>query len=309
MRSKFLCTALFVAAPLSAFAHVSLSEQQARPGTPYSAHFKVGHGCDGSPTTALVISIPDGVTGITPQEKSGWKMQTMRVGAKVTGVTFSGGKLAGDMPDEFVIAMMLPDKLGPLAFPVMQTCEKGSENWAELPAEDGHKLSAPAPVLTLTKTPVNNGGGMDMAGMNMKGMDMKGMNMPGAMMGSAGPAPLGVTVKEAWIRALPGTSGGYFTLHNGGSKQVVLTDASSPGCGMLMLHKSEDKGGMSSMSHVSEVPVAAGADVEFTPGGLHLMCMDTKPAITPGATVPVTLIFKDGGQLTTQFPVRNAAGK
>jgi copper(I)-binding protein/uncharacterized protein YcnI len=289
-------------APLPAFAHVILAEPQARPGSQYNAHFKIGHGCDGSPTVALTITMPDDVSMVAPQEKPGWKMQVTRRDTKITAVTYSGGRLAGDMPGEFIVIMTLPDKLGPLAFPATQTCEKGSESWSELPAADGHKLQNPAPLLTLTKTPVNNGG--------MAGMDMKGMNMPGMQMGDGkSGAPAGVTVKDAWIRALPTTSGGYFTLHNGGSKQVVLTGASSPGCGMLMLHKSEDKGGMSGMSDVQEIPVAAGADVQFTPGSFHLMCMDTKPVIKPGASVPVTLIFTDGGRLTTQFPVRNAAGK
>ena len=120
-----------------------------------------------------------------------------------------------------------------------------------------------------------------------------------------------LTVRDAWIRALPSAvpSGGYFTLHNGGVKPVVLTGAESPGCGMLMLHKSEDKGGMSAMTDVAEVPVAAGDTVKFVPGGYHLMCMDAKPAIKPGATVPVTLSFKDGGKLTVPFAVRNASGQ
>ena len=53
-------------------------------------------------------------------------------------------------------------------------------------------------------------------------------------------------------------SGGYFTLENKSGKAVTLTGADSPACGMLMLHKSDDKGGMSSMSDVTEVPVPAG---------------------------------------------------
>ena len=120
-----------------------------------------------------------------------------------------------------------------------------------------------------------------------------------------------ITIEKGWIRALPGTapSGGYFVLHNTGKKAATLVGAESPACGMLMLHKSEDKGGMSSMSDVAEVPVAAGADVQFTPGSFHLMCMDTKPSIKPGGTVAVTLNFKDGGRLTTVFQIRNAAGK
>src|SRR5262249_46574544 len=133
-----------------------------------------------------------------------------------------------------------------------------------------------------TPTPVNNKSSDGMAGMDMSGMDM-GHHGSGA-------APGRVVIPGPRIRAppAPGPSGGYFTLHNGGSKPVVLTGASSPGCGMLMLHKSEDKGGMSAMSDVAEVPVAAGANIEFSPGGFHLMCMDAKPVIKPGATVPVT---------------------
>ena len=120
-----------------------------------------------------------------------------------------------------------------------------------------------------------------------------------------------VAVTDAWIRALPPgvPSGGYFTLRNGGAKPLTLTGASSPGCGMLMLHKSETMGGMSSMHHVDELKVPAGGTIKFAPGGYHLMCMDAKPVIKPGGAVPVTLAFKDGSNLTVEFAVRNAAGK
>ncbi|NKX51382.1 DUF1775 domain-containing protein, partial [Arthrobacter deserti] len=39
-----------------------------------------------------------------------------------------------------------------LAFPVLQTCEQGSTDWAQLPAEgqDGHELESPAPAFTVT---------------------------------------------------------------------------------------------------------------------------------------------------------------
>ena len=134
-----------------------------------------------------------------------------------------------------------------------------------------------------------------------------------ALLLAAGPVfaagPLGV--RDAWIRAMPAgiPSGGYFTLHNDTAKAAVLTGASSPGCGSLMLHKSENKGGMSSMQHIEEVDVPAGGSIAFAPGGYHLMCMQATQAITPGATVAVTLSFKDGSKITAPFAVRNAAGK
>jgi len=118
-------------------------------------------------------------------------------------------------------------------------------------------------------------------------------------------------VRDGWIRAMPAgiPSGGYFTLHNNGSMDVVLTGASTPACGSLMLHKSEMTGGMSSMRHVDEVAVPAGGSTAFAPGGYHLMCMQASSAITPGGRVAVTLSFKDGSTLTVPFAIRNAAGK
>ncbi len=120
-----------------------------------------------------------------------------------------------------------------------------------------------------------------------------------------------ITVGDAWIRALPLSvpSGGYFVLHNGGPKPVMLTGADSPACGMLMLHKSEDHGGMGSMDDVAAVAVPAGGTLKFAPGGYHLMCMQAKPAIKAGGSVPVTLTFKDAAPLTVKFQVRNAMGK
>jgi copper(I)-binding protein len=123
----------------------------------------------------------------------------------------------------------------------------------------------------------------------------------------AKPAPLAVS--DAWIRLLPGNSAGYFTLRNNGTAKVQLTGADTPACGMLMLHKSEEKGGMSSMQDVQSVDVPAGGSVSFSPGSYHLMCMDAKPSLKLGASVPVTFSFKGAPPLTARFDVRSATGK
>ena len=124
-------------------------------------------------------------------------------------------------------------------------------------------------------------------------------------------APDAVRVENGWIRALPGAvpSGGYFVLRNIGQKKETLTGARSPACGMLMLHVSENKGGMSTMRHVESLDVAPGGTLEFKQGGYHLMCMQATAAIKPGARVPVTLLFRDGTTVTAEFAVRDAAGK
>jgi hypothetical protein len=124
-------------------------------------------------------------------------------------------------------------------------------------------------------------------------------------------APSPLSLKDGWIRLLPGNlpAGGYFILHNSGKATVQLTGADTPACGMLMLHKSEDKGGMSSMQDVAAVDVPGGGDISFSPGGYHLMCMDPKPSLKQGAQVPVTLSFKGAPPLTARFDVRGATGK
>jgi len=121
----------------------------------------------------------------------------------------------------------------------------------------------------------------------------------------------GATVSDGWIRRLPGDlpAAGYFTLHNGGHNSVALTGADSPSCGMLMLHKSENMGGMMHMMEVSRVEVAPGETVRFAPGSYHLMCMMPAPALKPGGQASVTLIFADGTRLQSQFAVRGAGGK
>ena len=120
-----------------------------------------------------------------------------------------------------------------------------------------------------------------------------------------------VTIKDAWFRALPANvpSGGYFTLHNGGKDTITLTGADSAACGMLMLHKSEDKGGTSMMMDMPSIAVPAGGDLKFAPGGYHLMCMDPTPAMKPGAHVNVTLDFAGGSKISASFAVKNARGQ
>lgn len=76
-----------------------------------------------------------------------------------------------------------------------------------------------------------------------------------------------LSVTNAWMRALPASvpSGGYFILHNAGSTSVTLTGASSPACGMLMLHKTSSMDGMSGMSGMARMDDVA--EVEVPPRG------------------------------------------
>src|SRR5689334_14258480 len=92
-----------------------------------------------------------------------------------------------------------------------------------------------------------------------------------AAAGMATPPPMSshVVIAHAWFRALPAhlPAGGYFELRNMGKWPVTLTGAESSACGMLMLHKSEEKSGMGSMADVTSVDVPAKGTLKFAPGG------------------------------------------
>ena len=126
---------------------------------------------------------------------------------------------------------------------------------------------------------------------------------PGAAQ-AAGP----VSVGGGWFRYLLAQipAGGYMTLRNAGSAPAVLTGASSPACGSLMLHRTESGGGTERMVSVDKVTVPAHGRLRFAPGGYHLMCM--QPRMHPHEIVPVTLTFADGSRITATFTVFGAKG-
>ena len=121
-------------------------------------------------------------------------------------------------------------------------------------------------------------------------------------------APSGVSIDGAWMRVLTAQvpAGGYFTLRNGGSTPLTLTGARSPDCGMVMLHKSSDIGGMDNMQDVGNLAVPAGGTLTFAPGGYHLMCMSPSTKMSPGGIAPITLEFGNGQSVTAPFAVRGA---
>ena len=135
----------------AAFGHIVLQDGASAAGASYRATFKVGHGCDSSPTTGLRVTIPAGFNGAQPMPKPGWTVTT-QVG-KLPQPSTSHGKAvtegileirweangpANALPhafyDEFVLRGTTPSKPGPLWFKVVQTCEKGENAWVEIPA-------------------------------------------------------------------------------------------------------------------------------------------------------------------------------
>ena len=147
----------------SASAHVVLQDPAAAAAASYRATFRVGHGCDGSPTTGITVTIPDGFNGAQPMPKPGWTLYTqvgkLAVPYESHGTKYTEGVLEirwmangpeNALPaafyDEFVLRGTTPSKPGPMWFKVVQSCTKGANNWVEVPeaGKDAHSLKSPA---------------------------------------------------------------------------------------------------------------------------------------------------------------------
>lgn len=124
-------------------------------------------------------------------------------------------------------------------------------------------------------------------------------------------AAAALALSHPWIRfILPSRpAAGYFTLTNKTDKPRLLTGASSPACGMLMLHESMKQNGRDLMRMVKSVGVPAHGALVFAPGHYHLMCMSPTADVKIGHAVPITLHFADGTSLTEGFAVRGAASQ
>lgn len=116
-----------------------------------------------------------------------------------------------------------------------------------------------------------------------------------AVAGCGGPTEL--DVEDAWVRlpAVPGRpAAAYFTVE-GGPQPRTLHRVTADYAVRAEMHETTDTGGRMSMRPLRSVPIPAGADVEFKPGGRHVMLYDLDRRAKPGATTMLTLVF-DGNQ-------------
>jgi uncharacterized protein YcnI len=173
--ARLAAAALCCGASLPALAHITANPNQGVAGSYFQTALLVSHGCGGSATIALKVTIPASVLAVKPQMKPGWTISETRRAAAVTApqgtvasaahseggahaapvdtIEWRGGPLSNEQFDSFGLLMKLPDTAGQtLYLPVEQVCEQGRRAWADLPAagQAWHDVPSPAPYVKLT---------------------------------------------------------------------------------------------------------------------------------------------------------------
>ena len=116
-----------------------------------------------------------------------------------------------------------------------------------------------------------------------------------------------LSVHDIWARASTAgeNSAIYFVIENGLPEDDILLDVRCDSAMMAQLHLSKmDANGVMSMEHQERIPVPAGQQVEFKPGGLHVMLMSLKQDLKANQKITFTLVFEKAGEKTFEATVR-----
>ena len=274
-RAAALVFALSLSAPT--FAHITLPPGGATAGSTYDAAFRVGHACkDATRTTGITVRIPEGFSVRRAEPRPGWTLATAPGSVSWRADSAQTALLASEKT-EFVIRGALTAKPGTLWFKVLQSCDEGGTDWADVPATAADKPAFPAARLEV---------------------------LP--------PGVAAVDVRDAWIRiAVRGQSGTGAFMTLAAPAGARLVGASTPVAGSVEVHEMKMEGDVMRMRAVAgglELPPRHA--VELKPGGYHLMLTERKQPLVAGETVAMTLEFVDRegrkGVARLRLPVRAA---
>lgn len=115
-----------------------------------------------------------------------------------------------------------------------------------------------------------------------------------------------LNVEDVWVR--PGIAGGnsavYFVINNPAGTEDVLLSAKTPASPSAEMHMSQmDENGVMQMQQQLSVSIPARSQVEFQPGGLHVMLINLPQDLNAGETISLTLTFQNAGEIELSVPV------
>ena len=142
------------AVPLAASAHVTVTPSGTAAGSYTVLTFAFSHGCEGSPTTAIAIDIPESIACVSPTLNPNYTIEKVADGDRTSRVVYTAITPVQDgYRDTIELSLQLPEDAAgdTLAFPVLQTCEVGETDWNQVAEEGEEEPESPAPVIVVTE--------------------------------------------------------------------------------------------------------------------------------------------------------------
>ncbi len=114
-------------------------------------------------------------------------------------------------------------------------------------------------------------------------------------------------ISHVWSRALPPvapTGAAYMSIENRGARAARLVGVSTPIAERAELHHHVHADGVMRMKRIDELVIEPGQQVNFAPGGHHVMLFNLNEPLVSGATYPLTLRFEQAGEIEVQVDVQ-----
>ena len=116
-----------------------------------------------------------------------------------------------------------------------------------------------------------------------------------------------IVVSDEWVRATPPGSrmtAGYLTLQNAAAHDITLVSITSPQFERVEIHRTTLVDDVARMEKIEALGIPAGGNIELAPGGLHLMLIGLRGALSEGDDVILHLVFDDGWEVEVEAQVR-----
>lgn len=115
-----------------------------------------------------------------------------------------------------------------------------------------------------------------------------------------------VAIMNSWVREAHSSAtvnAGYMTLVNTGSEEVTLVKVESDAFKNVEVHEMATVDGLMEMRAVADLVIPAKGQINFEPGGKHLMLMGPREHLIKGQKVDMNLTFKSGKKQTVSVKV------
>jgi periplasmic copper chaperone A len=114
---------------------------------------------------------------------------------------------------------------------------------------------------------------------------------------SAARAQASISVENAWARAtVPGQKVAAVYLDIRSDEPARLIAVKSPAASSAEIHSMSNDSGVMRMRRLQRLDLPAGQTVRLAPNGNHIMLLDIKQPLQPGARVPLVLIVEQKGK-------------
>jgi len=130
----------------------------------------------------------------------------------------------------------------------------------------------------------------------------------GAFLISACGATGDIEVHDAWARptAQGENAAVYFQIHNHTENPDELIGVSSNFADAAEIHESKMENDVMQMNMISSIPLGADEEVNFAPGGFHVMLVSIKQEFKAGDHIAIILRFKNHEDIVVNASVGDA---